>query len=125
VKRHPPYVLAKNHSTNERLLLPLAQRVRLIVGRTWQQSVLVMLMILGTALALLLLGVAIFGDATADARTVFLVSMLVLLLLGLLIVRSLRRSTRRLQMQFDDELLKLETAMDRGSASRSAQSRFS
>jgi hypothetical protein len=125
LKRHGPYVLAKNHSTNERFLLPLAQRVRLIVGRTWLQSVLIMVMILDMAIGLLVLAAAAFEDATADVRIVTVAMALVLMLPGLLIARWLWRGTRHLQTLFDEELVKIENAADRADAARRAQVRSS
>ena len=125
LKRHGPYVLAKNHSTNERFLLPLAQRVRLIVGRTWLQSVLIMVMIVDMAIGLLVLAAAAFENATADVRIVTVALALVLLLPGLLIAGWLWRGTRHLQMLFDEELVRIENAADRADAARRAQAKSS
>jgi hypothetical protein len=120
--RYGPYVLAKNHTTDDRFLWPRGRRIRLIVGRTWLQMGAVILMLLGIAAGLLLIAAGWSDEAASaaasDARIFTVTVGLIVLASSLLVGRALRNKTRRLQMLFDDELLNIERAADRAYAQR-------
>jgi hypothetical protein len=121
--QYGPYVLAKNHTTDDRFLFRRGRRIRLIVGPTWLQVGAASLMLLGLSAGLLLMAAGLALEMSSDARTFGVTAGLIVLFPSLLVARALRNSTRHLQMLFDDELLNIERAADRAYAQRSMRAK--
>jgi hypothetical protein len=116
LKQLDAFVLVKNHTTGDRFLLLRGRRVRLIVGPTWLQVGASILMLLGIAAGLLMIGVGLSSDASSGS--VAMAAGLIVLVPSLLVARTLRNKTRELQMLFDGELLNIERAADRAYTQR-------